>query len=141
MPNSINSENERSIILHKTNALKERTALTMPFKKYADQFRMLYFSDGNIPVSKEGVLNKSAKIRKDMICNLFRQGKRNEIKYLNVAVLKSIPCQMNKEDVLAYNIESGRMQKDAAAAVIKERKLGKELHRSLQRSKDVSLEM
>ena len=76
-----------------------------------------------------------------MICNLFRQGKRNEIKYLNVAVLKSIPCQMNKEDVLAYNIESGRMQKDAAAAVIKERKLGKELHRSLQRSKDVSLEM
>ena len=91
MPNSINSENERSIILHKTNALKERTALNMPFKKYADQFRMLYFSDGNIPVSKEGVLNKSAKIRKDMICNLFRQGKRNEIKYLNVAVLKSIP--------------------------------------------------
>lgn len=135
------SDTEGSVIIRKTNALKGKTTLSMPFKKYAEQFKMLYFSDNCIPISKDGVLSKTAKIRKDMIKNLFRQGKRNEVNYLNIAVLKSIPCNMNKDDVLAYNIESGRIQKEAASEIIKEHKFGKNIIHSVQHNKDISLEM
>ena len=136
----LEQKSERDTIIQKTKALHAKNSLNAPFKKYGEQFRMLYFSSGNLPTTKEGVLARSENVRKTMVENLYRQGIRSEINYLNTAVRKSIPCQMTQEDIKEFNIASGRIQKEVSANIIKERKMGLNRSRSLQRTKDLGMD-
>ena len=129
--------NDREIIMKKTKALQGRNTLNAPFKKYGEQFRMLYFS-GNIPMSKPEVLAKTAAIRKVMIEHLFKHGNKLEINYLNAAIRQSVPCRMTPEDVKDFNLASSRIQKDVTVKIAQEKKMGKKL--SLQRSKDMGMD-
>ena len=126
------------VIKHKTRALQNRNTLNAPFKKYGEQFRTLYFSSGNIPLTKSGVMAKSSAIRKAMIENLFRQGNKLEVNYLNAAIRKSIPCHMTPEDIRDFNLASSRIQKDISVKIAQEKRIGKKI--SMQRSKDMSMD-
>lgn len=129
---------DMEVIRRKTKALQSRNTLNAPFKKYGEQFRTLYFSSGNIPLSKSEVMAKSSAIRKVMITNLFRQGNKLEINYLNAAIRKSIPCHMTPEDIKDFNLASSRIQKDVTAKIAQEKKMEKKL--SIQRGKDMSMD-
>lgn len=129
---------DMEVIRRKTKALQSRNTLNAPLKKYGEQFRTLYFSSGNIPLTKSEVMAKSSAIRRAMITNLFRQGNKLEINYLNAAIRKSIPCHMTPEDIKDFNLASSRIQKDVTAKIAQEKKMGKKL--SIQRRKDMSMD-
>lgn len=129
---------DMEVIRRKTKALQSRNPLNAPLKKYGEQFRTLYFSSGNIPLSKSEVMAKSSAIRKVMITNLFRQGNKLEINYLNAAIRKSIPCHMTPEDIKDFNLASSRIQKDVTAKIAQEKKMEKKL--SIHRGKDMSMD-